>query len=269
MSTNYLFCAFDHVREAKDFFQSMKKTEGTIEPICLMYEPQDDVDLPENGRLIPLPKRYAGNTGRLKDVSMILPQLNLDKNAWFFFTDVHDVIFQRPIPELPTSADIFVCSEGKKFKEIDFWKERLPKSMQSWEAYNVGTFAMRYEPFVEFLSQLEESWYKFLSWYHKPSNGRGEKFPHDMIATKREIKDSVARIYNSYADTFVFNNYLHTTRYRVKEMAELFTCFGYNYELKNIVVKDGLTYTRDGQLVSIIHYNGNTKLLKGQLAPKG
>lgn len=262
-SKPYILSAFDHVFKTGAYFSSLRGVLGnTVRPICIMYEPHEHIDLPLEGQLIKLPKKYPGNTGKYRDYRELLPQLNLDKDAWFISTDVHDVLFQKYLPPFPDDADILITSEGKTFGEIDFWKQRFPEYMSSWPAYNVGTFAMRYQPLMDFLNLIEFRWKRFLEWYkaeNKINVVAGDGFPFTGVLLEKDLKQYIARVFNSFADTLIFNQFIRMEIYRTKEIPDFFSCWAYNYELGNIVENNGVTYTKNGLVPSIVHYNGSTK----------
>jgi hypothetical protein len=265
MSKPYFLCAFNHAKGAKKFFNSMRKhLDGKVRPICLMYEPHGDIKLPKDSILIKYPKLYTGNTGRLKNFHDILPKLKLDKDAWIFFSDVHDVEFQCPLPDLPDDVDILVSNEQKTFGEIDFWVQWFPKRIHDWQAYNTGSMAMRYEPFIEFLSEINIAWNDFMTWYNMKWEGSdnlkaGSDFPFEAPMIHRMMKGVIGETFNSYADTFVFNTFLRNEKYICYDLPGLFTTYAFNYEMGTIKREDGKTYTSDGKLISIVHYNGKTK----------
>lgn len=273
MNKPYLLCAFDHVFEANRYFWSLRSSFGdTVQPIVITYTlngVEGEAEIPPGTIYAPMKKEYPGNTGRHRDVHRVLKGLieqdpdAIDKDAWFIWTDVHDVIFQCPFPEFPTDADILVCDEGRTFGEIEFWRGQFPQDTWNWRAYNAGCFAMRYEALMAFWENLETEWQSFFEWYVNgslPKISDVSTFPYTAPSLKRKIRMAVAQIFNGYQDTLSFNTFLQKTKYRVKTVPGLFTCYAFDYYDGNVVIgEDGKTYTKDGQMVSVVHFNGDTK----------
>lgn len=266
MNKPYILSSFDHAFEARRYFWSMGSAIGEgITPVSIMYEPHVDLpEFPKHGKLIRASKKYPGNTGRHRDMHEVIAAIekDLDTSQWFFFTDVHDVIFQCPLPELPEDADILVCYEGKTFGEIEFWRGLIPKNMWEWKAYNCGTMAMRYDVLVKYWNYVDSEWMKFFTWYKDgmlPKLNGNTTFPFESPTLDYKIKFEIAKMYNEYHDTVAYNRFIHDNTYRIREVPGLFTCYAFDYELGNIVERDGKTYTKDGLLISITHYNGSSK----------
>ncbi len=267
----YIIGAFDHGSEANRFFDSLEKILGdTVRPIMLMYLSPDgkydeDVRIPKNVTLIKANKRYPGNTGRHKDLREVVLSMNLDKDAWCIFTDIHDVVFQTPLPDLPADADILVCDEGKTFGEIEFWKAIFPQDVWKLRAYNSGVWAMKYPVLMEFWDSLYNDWMKFFDWYkHEtlPKISPLHSFPFEAPILDKQIKNDIAKLFNGYQDTLAFIEFIEHVRngkYRLKELSGLFACYAFQYDLDQVVEKERETYLMSGEKVCIVHYNGDSK----------
>lgn len=263
---SYVLSVFDHAEHAQRYFDTMRVMGHDFIPISLMFGEPKDVTVPEYGLLIKTGKPYPGNTGRHYEIAKVFPTIakdnNIQRNDWIFFTDVHDTIFQAPLPELPDNADILVCSEGKTIGQIEYWRERYPHQMYDWECFNAGSFAMRYHVYLEFLHYVNREWSKFLAWYRGEMTPRFagiDSFPFESPMLHKQFREEIAKFFNAYSDTLMYNNFLRSTSYRRFEVPGLFTTYAYNYELGNVYQRDGVTYTKQGQVVSIVHFNGATK----------
>jgi hypothetical protein len=214
----------------------------------------------DNVTLVKMDKEYAGNTGKHRDLAKVIPTMkDWQPNDWVIFTDVHDVVFQAPIPKLPNLTLLTSC-EGKKFGEIDFWRDRMPAEYHSWTAYNVGTFAIRYELLLQFWKKLDASWMDFYSWYkhgharlHEPGG-----FPFNTNHLETEYKEISATIFNGYFDTIIFNKFIRRKTVKAKAAPWLFGCYAYEQITGGVTMKDSKMY-RDNQLIPITHYNGCSK----------
>lgn len=257
----YFICAFDSVVDANRYFKSFDEhIDGNL--IVLMYELNGDVKdlrIPDGAIIIRAGKKYTGNTGRHLDLKRAFEKLQVNKEAWFFFTDVHDVVFQTKLPKIPKDVDILVSTEGRTFGEIDFWKERYPKNVMHLQAYNAGCFAMRYDVLMKFWEELEQEWMKFYTWY-KTDSTLTNVFPfsdiniQDLLA---EFKKQSALVFNGYVDTLFFNKFIR--KYKFTDVEGLFGCYAFGYELGMIKIVNDLSYTDRDKLISIVHYNGSTK----------
>ena len=259
----YIISAFSNPFEANRYWWSLDASLGdSVRPITLMYKNRgkfDKCDIPKYATVIKADKNYPGNTGRHKDLYNVLKQLEINKNAWCIFTDVHDVVFQAPLPKLPEDADVLVCNEGKIFRDIEFWKMKMPKRMWDYPAYNSGVWAMRYSVLMDYWKSLMNQWDKFYVWYKTASLPKiidQEIYLINVPELDQDIKDRIAMTFNSYHDTIGFINFLQNKPLRIKEVSGLFACYAFNYEMGTIYQKEGKTYNQNHELVSIVHYNG-------------
>lgn len=264
MNTRYVLGAFDRADLAQKYFESASVL--TCEIVSLFYNPHGSIKARFPGLSYHKDGEYSGNTGRHRDLRKVLAEVKPDSNDWIIFTDVHDVRFQADI-KLPDDLDIVFAPEGKNFGEIDFWSSRYPDAVWNSQAYNAGTFAMRYYILEEFWDYLENEWQRFRQWYVKAVPITGDVYPFNSPQLNTKIKDVIGREFNGYADTYYFNEFITTTKYRVGTSPTLFACYAFNYELGNLVVRDGKTYTKDGHLVSVVHYNGNSKKYMEESCP--
>src|ERR1035437_354088 len=253
----YLIGAFSSGEMAQPYFDSLKVLGDSVTPIIIQYQHKGEfqkVNVPLNVKLIKLAKDYSGNTGKHKDFREYIAPI-LTGEDWTIFTDMHDVVFQAPLPEFP-DVNILVASEGKMFGQINFWKDLFPVSMWADQAYNVGCFAMRTSLVKDFWELLFIDWMKFVDWYKTgtiPQIKGG--FPFNAAAFPQRLKDELAIIFNGFYDTMFFNEFIK--EYQSKEELEgLFGVYAYNFEVGNIVKKNGVLYTKEDKKISIAHYNG-------------
>lgn len=259
----YLIGAFSDGKQAQRYLDSLKVIDG-VEPIFIQYLNKGDfdhIDKPSHVKLIKYAKQYPGNTGKHKDFREILSPI-LERDTWVIFTDMHDVVFQAPLPEFP-EGEILVASEGVNFGEIDYWAGLFPQEMMSLEAYNVGTFAMKRDVLIKFWDYLYENWMDFYSWYKTsriPQIGNGETFPFNIPFHER-VRVEMAIMFNNHYDTLCFNKFLRKRLYT--EVPGLFACFSYQVKKGKVELHQDKLYIKK-KLASVAHYNGSAKkYLKG------
>jgi hypothetical protein len=260
--------AFSCTKKSYGYLHTLGEYVGdSADAILLQYKTKGDtghVQVPSNTQLVVMDKPYAGNTGKHRDLAKVIPTIkDWRPDDWVIVTDVHDVVFQAPIPELPNNTILTSC-EGKTFGEIDFWRDRLPFDYHNWIAYNVGTFAIKYRLLEMFWGKLETRWMEFFDWYkngmvHMVQDG----FPFDTIQFEKEVKEVAAVTFNSYFDTLIFNEFIRL-KLDVKEAPWLFGVYAYEYETRRVTIKDSKMY-RDKQLLPISHYNGDSKAVMPQI----
>lgn len=259
---HYLIGAFSSAKAVKGYFDTLHILGDSVEPIVVQYQKNDkfeEVDIPFNVKLIKIAKNYPGNTGKHKDFREVISPF-LVGTGWVIFTDMHDVVFQNPLPDFP-NVNILLASEGKKFGEIPFWCELFPDTIYDKTAYNVGCFAMRVSLVKEFWDYLHKGWMNFFDWYKNipfPKFGDGMSFPFTAPAYPQRIKNEIAMIFNGYYDTLCYNEFISDYESKV-EVKGLFGIYAFNYEVGNLIQKDGLLFNKDGSKISIAHYNGDSK----------
>lgn len=257
---NYLIGAFSRAKYAQNYFDSLKVLGDTVEPIIIQYLYHGEfekIDKPENVLLIKYAKEYPGNTGKHKDFRELISPL-LERDVWCIFTDMHDVVFQGPLPEFP-DTEILIASEAVKFAEVDYWCEIFPDYVKEWEVLNVGCFAMKRDTLRDFWEYLYKNWMEFYQWYktsYIPRIGNGDSFPFN-IPYHKNVKIQMAVMFNGHYDTLCFNEFLR--KHKTEEVPGLFACYAYQVE-KGIASlhKDNQLYVGD-KLATVAHYNGATK----------
>ena len=259
MDKHYLIGAFSKGALAQTYLDSLAVVSDQVEPIFLQYLNKegsfDSVSLPAHAKLIKVKKAYPGNTGKHKDFRELLSPL-LVRDAWCLFTDMHDVVFQAPLPPFP-DTQILLASEGKIFKDVPYWQEMFPDDVMSLEIYNVGCFAMKRDTLLAFWDELYAEWMQFHSWYktaHIPRFGNGDNFPFN-IPFHDHVRVEMAVMFNSHYDTLIYNRFIR--KHRRTELPHLFGCYAYQVDQGIIEQYQNQLY-RAGQLVSIAHYNGST-----------
>lgn len=161
----------------------------------------------------------------------LLPK-NLDRNRIFIFTDSADVIFQKPFPALDPNK-IYVANEGETFGENSYWRSLMRKYPQfsilaDKINYNVGSFACR--------GDLMDNFVKFLQ--KNRNNSR-----------------------RMTLDQMLFNVWLREPDIwpKVTEMPGLFCSVYANFKYGLAIVKDKKIYNKEGELFTVVHFNGSTK----------
>jgi hypothetical protein len=260
MNKHYLIGAFSKGKLAQPYFDSLPILGDSVEPIMVQYLHKGEferITIPENVRLIKYKKEYPGNTGKHKDFAEVLAPL-LTRDAWCIVTDVHDVVFQAQLPAFPDTVDSLVVFEGKKFDDVDYWQEMFPRYTAGWDAYNVGCFAMKREILLAFWDYLHRNWMEFYGWYRNAvilPIGNGDSFPFN-IPFHHKVRVDIAVMFNAHYDTLCFNEFIR--KQAIQEIPELFACYAYQVEKGIVSCKEGQLYRQDN-LVSIAHFNGNTK----------
>lgn len=261
MNTNmYIIGAFSNGKLAQKYFNSLSVLGENVEPIIIQYLNRgtfDKVLVPKNVTLIKYQKEYPGNTGKHKDFHEVIAPL-LKEDKWCMFTDMHDVLFQAPLPDLDNSVDMYVSPEGRLFGEIIYWKDILPQKTLAWDAYNVGSFIMKRDILLEFWSYLYKQWVDFYQWYKYatiPRIGNGDTFPFN-IPFHDKIRIDMALMFNNNYDTLCFNEFLR--RKVTKDDERLFACYAYLVKTKIATYTRGKLF-RNGTLVSVAHFNGSSK----------
>lgn len=243
----YLVTSYSETRGCDRYFRTAKMSGCT--PLVVQYGQTEDVVYPDHSRVYKIASGYPGNTARLISLFDLIRQEEFFPHDWFIFTDTHDVFFQGEVPNLEHyQQDVIVASEGRLFREIDFWDKRAPSDLRDQMAYNVGSFAMRKHAFMDFLLDVRKEWDKMRKWY----TSEEARFPYSVPV----VKDFAGSVFNSYADTFIFNRFIRKQNYI--EAPEIISCAAFNLELGKMVKKDGSYYTADNQLIKIVHLNGST-----------
>jgi hypothetical protein len=259
MSKYYLIGAFNNGKKAKNYFDSLLVLGDKVEPIIIQYLRNgkfDKVAKPDNVKLIKYKKEYPGNTGKHKDFREIISPL-LERDTWCIFTDMHDVIFQAPLPKFP-DTEILIASEAKKFGDVGYWKEIFPADVWDMDVYNVGCFAMKRSLLQDFWDYIYENWMQFHQWYKSKSVariGNGDTFPFN-VPFHEKVRVEMAIMFNGHYDTLSFNRFIR--KHKTSELPSLFACYAYQVEMGVIEDKDGKLY-QNGKLTSVAHYNGSMK----------
>lgn len=212
------------------------------------------VKYPENCDVYKIKGGYKGNTARFLPIYDFFQQMPFKDDDWFIFTDTHDVWFQREIPDLNDFwAPIITSPEGKLFKEIDFWQDRLPQTMMEWPALNVGLFAMKKPAWMDFITAVRGCYEEMLNWY---KGEHGNQWPKDSPLVRKYITAT----FNHYADTMIFNSFIHNRKWI--SAPEVFSCIGFQAELGHIHESKKHWLTETGEIVSVVHANGDVKFKK-------
>lgn len=246
MTTNkpYLFTVFSFTKGCERYFNSLYRIKNQVESCAFIFNPTGKHESVPVDHIYPIKENYQGNAYRFLLLHDLIEQDEFDLDRWVIFTDTRDVFFQADLPRFDDCYDAYVCSEGKKFQDIDFWKVRVPASFLGLMAFNVGCFAMkgylfgalcRY--FAHSLAALKQAQTTY------PLNS-----PFGAYWSKNW--------WNAWADTILFNEFIATI-HKV-EHPTLFTCANFNLETGRAVKKNGKYRTKAGELFSIVHENGNS-----------
>lgn len=171
--------------------------------------------------------RYPGHLYRWDK----MPQ-NLDRNRVFIFTDTADVVFQKPFPPLDPQK-IYVANEGETFGQSGLWRSlmrRYPEfAVLSDETdYNVGSFAcggILMDNFIEFLKA------------------------HRNDSRRMSLEQPI------------FNLWLRQPNIwpRITEVPDLFCSVYANFEHNLAGIKNERVVNRNGEIFTVVHFNGSMK----------
>lgn len=143
------------------------------------------------------------------------------------FTDTSDVIFQRELPEIENK--IYVSGELDYWGEKNWWKDKLEAhnftELDGSEIYCMGTWMMPYKEVKDMLAFMKENEKRFNSTYYS-----------DQILFNWWLKDK------DYVDDKTLFGTLYSSLYKDK-----------------IKKENNQFFTDKGELISIIHANGNSK----------
>jgi len=219
------------------FINSFPKLEDSVEYISYQLEPYWNEN-PPNAKVIKLNQHFRYHADKFLNLDLS----ELDLNRWIIFCDTGDVIFQKPIPDLDDSKEIYVASEnithGGEVRYVPngggYWEQFFKtngiferfKSLMFKMIYNSGTFAMKGYLFKEFLDYF-----------------------------KSEIDNGMISI----TDQPIFNYWIHFIYKKpVSEYRELFMCAYKNIDLGLMKKEDDVWKTGDS-IISICHFNGSYK----------
>jgi len=153
--TPYWIVSCSYTEGVNRWVEGVAKFKQNITPLVIMYEPEFEVPADFTVR-----KQKGGFPGMIK---RFYPVVDLIKqygvNEWYLWTDVADVIIQRPLPDLNSyQCDVLVCSENEVHSKVKFWDfikdSRYYSGIYHKEVYNAGCFAMKGFKFLEFLEAL-------------------------------------------------------------------------------------------------------------------
>ena len=160
-----------------------------------------------------------------------MPQ-HLDRNRVFIFTDSADVVFQKPFPALDPQK-VYVANEGETFKESGIWRSlmrRYPEfAVLSDETdYNVGSFACG--------GYLMDNFIEFLQTHRKGSR-------------RMSLEPLLFNLWLRQPDIWP----------RITEIPDLFCSVYANFKHNLASIKDGKVVNRNGEIFTVVHFNGSMK----------
>lgn len=256
-----IFGSFDKADLAEPYFTSMEMVSDA-QFYLIQYKRDgqwfEDFEPQENLKVFRKDKKYPGNTGKLNDWFALLPDIEIHDDDWCIFTDVHDVVFQRDIPELSKNVSIYACYEGKVFGEVPFWKSIYPASMMDKRVYNCGIFAMNPFYFREYLQKVHEEYEKIKKWkteFRAETIGIG--FPFNSQYATDVLAGNIGNIFNGVADTYIYNNFIKN----IVDVVEWKDACCYNFSIEKGFAK--MKYRKlcnlEDKPFAIAHYNGDAK----------
>lgn len=225
--------------------------------IIFMWEPYFDNDVEEvldkncDYVIYKQESKYINNrTARLPLLELLKKNKTL-LNEWFVWTDCHDVVFQKELPEfwINSNKDAIICSEHLKHGESDYWLPLITGSKEfehlyDKEVYNSGVFAMRGFKIFNYFCELNKPTY--------PNRyGKSELY-----------------IDNQYdGDQLIFNKWVHNNISCCDVNSEIFLALYTGYIDKNWVdmstyskFDNGKFISQDGKIFPIVHANGNVNI---------
>lgn len=139
-------------RRLKRFYSTVKNISAELQ--VLDYRPH-------YGKGNKIEKSYPGHISKYFDFEIE------DMNAWYVFTDMYDVVFQKDFPRLDDfNKEILVSSEDHLWKDSGYYRGILKhkdfKALMDKPVYCSGTFAMRGRIFKEL-----QAFYQLMKDRHK------------------------------------------------------------------------------------------------------
>jgi len=209
------------------FVDSLKHIKDQVEMVSIQFNPPI-----EN---LPVFKKYEESyCGNLKRFDYI-PKL--DDNRFMIFSDIDDVVFQRPLPDLERMGyEVYLGHENVKHKD-SFWKPYIERNkyfepLLERPVYNGGLFAMRGFVFTEY---------------------------------KKYIKTAILNVDPAdmrLCDQLLLNMFfIKFPNYGIYSKQDIFCPLYKNFELGLVKKRLGLFSLSDGHVPVAIHANGNTKEL--------
>jgi hypothetical protein len=157
----YLLTACNYSPGIDRWLETLPRLGGNVIPVIVMYKPHFQVPihcitLKEDQEF---PKNPLGT--RFHDVKFepAKPFVREHKDVFFFVTDTLDVIYQRPLPEVPEG--VFACLSGEEviYAEAPFWRPVIKgpfECLRGEEIYNPGLFAMRGAELLEYWDLVKQ-----------------------------------------------------------------------------------------------------------------
>ena len=166
----------------------------------------------------------------------------LDRKKVFLFTDTFDVVFQKPIPALSPNR-IYVANEREVFVNNSWWRHMLRHNPQfnmlkNEIIYNVGTFACS--------GAIMDDWVNYIQKHRLEVNGAS-------------------------CEQLLFNVWLRKPENieLLTELPDLFASIYANVEKGIAILNEKNEFiNRQGDLYSIVHFNGGTKALFKEIQKK-
>lgn len=166
---------------------------------------------------------------------------NLDKKRVFIFTDSFDVFFQKPIPHLSPKR-VYVANEGEIHVNNSWWRHMFRHNPQfNWlreeTIYNVGTFACS--------GELMDDWVNFIGNMRMGTDG-------------------------SSCEQLIFNVWLRqpNIKKKITELPNLFCSIYANLEKGIATINEQKQVVNaQGELFSVVHFNGSTKKILKKIRP--
>ena len=163
-----------------------------------------------------------------------LPDMKLDPERWWVFTDYGDVVFQTPIPDLDITKHEILVADERQMHSNSYWPpfiliEPIFTPLLACTCYNAGTVAMKGYLFLEYIKYLQ-------------------KF-------REKLKDKSTQVY----EMLIFNMWIQEHKYEIAEHPTLFTTLACNIDARRVKFVNGKFVNAVGEPYTIIHANGDTK----------
>lgn len=206
---------------AENYLRTLPNLDDSVETIMIQFQPFFDANV---DKIFKIDTPYVGNLNRFK----YFPKGFEDEDI-IIFTDASDVIFQKPIPEL--GQIIYVAPEYDTWGDDNWWKEKLSlynyHGLDGFPIYCMGTWAMPYKLVKDLLDFLDKN---------------AGMFGHSQ-----------------FSDQILFNIWLKDKDYMQRSdlMASLYS----GYHFGKVIKTDKGFVNHAGNLISIVHANGNLKYL--------
>lgn len=230
-------------------------------PLCFMYEPYFTV--PTQFNVFKQNTKYLGNKAARLPLLKLIDDGIIKQYDWIIWTDCQDIVFQNKLSfnnVCNIDASAFICPENTLHKDTSFWKPILDSSdefrcLLNEPVYNSGCFAMTGKSIKSYFDALSIPSYTNR---YGPYRYDGDQliFNKWILDNKKDCicdGDFFGCLYASYTGSEWKDGNLNVTT---------------DKERQTIDILNGRFINKSsGNIISIIHAPGSSKLVLNQIYP--